>query len=92
VRLGLVLLAAVIVAGCASQFDVAGVEWGKPGATINQVTLDELECARDAADVGQTYDAIVGGVVDVVRVIIEERARTASFNDCMTSRGYTKRA
>ena len=90
-RLGLILLAVWAVAGCASQFDIAGTDWGKAGTTLNQVTLDELECAREAADAGRPPDLIVGGVVDVVRVVIEEGNRTATFNGCMTARGYTKR-
>ena len=90
-RLALALLAVLALAGCAARFDMAGTEWGKPGDGIYQVTLDELECARSAAGSGGTPDLVVGGLVDVVRVVIEEGARTGSYKGCMTAKGYARK-
>lgn len=90
-KLVLPLLALLALAGCASNLDVSGTAWGKPGAQAYQTSLDELECGRGAADAGWTPDLIVGGLVDVARVVVEERARTGSYNGCMTAKGYTRK-
>jgi hypothetical protein len=90
VRRALVLLAALALSGCASQLDIAGLEWGKSGVGTDQVTLDELECAREANEAGRPPDLFVGGLVDVARVIAEESIRTNAFNGCMKGKGYSK--
>jgi hypothetical protein len=91
VRLALVLTSLLALAGCAARLDEAGTAWGKAGAGIYQVTLDELGCARASAEAIQTYDFIVGGLIDVARVVVEERARAASYNGCMTAKGYARK-
>jgi hypothetical protein len=90
VRRALVVLFALVLAGCASHLDIAGEEWGKAGVGTDQVTLDGLECAREANEAGRPPDLFVGGLVDIVRVVIEEGNRTNTFNGCMKDRGYSK--
>lgn len=83
------LVAAVcVLAGCAPRFDVGGGEWAKSGAGIQQTTLDEMECARLASGAYWTPESFVGGLVDVVRVKIEDTQMTSAFNRCMDSKGY----
>jgi hypothetical protein len=81
---------ALVLGGCASNLDIAGLEWGKSGVATDQVTLDELECAREANEAGRPPDLFVGGLVDIARVVFEERARTGAFNGCMRGKGYSK--
>jgi hypothetical protein len=82
------VVALVIVAGCAPHFDIGGGEWAKPDAAVQQTTLDEMECARTASRAYGTPDLIVGGLVDVVRVKIEDGQMSGAFSECMRSKGY----
>ncbi|HXH84015.1 MAG TPA: hypothetical protein VNN07_13970 [Candidatus Tectomicrobia bacterium] len=82
------LVLAISMAGCGVRHDLAGDAWAKPDATIQQVTLDEIECARLARDAGQTPELIVGGLADVGRYVVEERQRGAAYSGCMTAKGY----
>jgi hypothetical protein len=76
------------LAGCAPQFDIGGGDWAKPGAGIQQITLDEMECARTASRAYSTPESFVGGLADVVRVKIEDSQMTSAFDRCMESKGY----
>jgi hypothetical protein len=87
----IVVLALVSFGGCTAAFDVTGREWQKAGADLPQVTLDETECARNAFDAGDTPDLILGGVLDVVRLAVENSTQARTYRDCMTSRGYERR-
>jgi|GEM_PF-2372538 len=90
-----VVAAAVAMAGlggCTAALDLSGREWGKAGADIRQVTLDEIECVRAVSDAGQTPELYIGGVADAVRFGIRERVRARTYADCMTSRGYQRTA
>jgi hypothetical protein len=82
------LAGALICAGCAPQFDISGGDWTKPGAQVQQTTLDETECARTASRAYGTPDLVVGGLVDTVRVKIEDGQMSGAFNECMRSKGY----
>jgi hypothetical protein len=82
------LMVMVTIGGCTIRHDLAGDAWVKPDATIQQVTLDEMACVRDARDAGQTPDLVVGGVLDVGRYVAEERQRAAAYRDCMDAKGY----
>ena len=78
----------LLFAGCAPHFDIGGGEWAKPGAQVQQTTLDEMDCARTASRAYWTPDLIVGGLVDVVRVKIEDAQMSSAFSGCMRSKGY----
>ena len=78
----------LVLAGCAPHFDIGGGDWAKPGAQVQQTTLDETECARTASRAYGTPDLIVGGLADVVRVKIEDTQMTTAFSGCMRSKGY----
>ena len=63
--LRLVVIVALL-AGCTRIIDVSGTEWRRANASLYQVTLDEVECARDTVNAGDLPDTIVGGVVDAL--------------------------
>jgi len=85
-------LAAVVLAlaGCAPHFDLGGGDWAKPGAQVQQTTLDETECARLASRAYGTPDLILGGLLDVGRIAVQESRQQAAFDGCMTSAGYQR--
>lgn len=89
-RLGIALLGLLILTGCSAKYDLAGTAWAKPNTMVQEVTLDEIDCAREAREAGYTPDLIVGGVVDVGRYFYEERQRFGTYERCMTSRGYAR--
>lgn len=84
----LLLAVAVVLVGCTRILDIAGVEWRKANATIQQVTYDEVECARATESAGKLPDTIVGGVADMIVRPMEDRRRGAAYDECMRSRGY----
>jgi len=83
------LLAAVpLLTGCV--LDLRGTEWKKPGAMFQDVSLVETECARKALELGTGPDLILGGLLDVGRIAVQESRQANAFNDCMTSAGYQR--
>ena len=86
-RVAIVSLA-LLLAGCA--LDLGGVEWRKPGAMVQEVTVVEVECARKALEIGPGPDLILGGLLDVGRLAIQELRQATAFNSCMTSAGYQR--
>jgi hypothetical protein len=88
VRAIAILLLAAAAGGCAAELDVSGAKWKKKGASFNQVTFDETECARSASDAGKTPDLIVGGLLDIARNTVRERGRQGTYEKCMKDRGY----
>ena len=80
--------AVLLVAGCAPHFDIGGGDWTKSGAQVQQTTVDEMECARTASRAYMTPDLVVGGLVDVVRVAIENGQMERAFSGCMRAKGY----
>jgi len=82
------LLALLLLAGCTTKYDLIGADWTKPGTLTQQTTQDEMDCVRDAREAGWTPDLIVGGVVDVARVVIEEGQRSGAYKRCMVAKGY----
>ncbi len=87
-RLALGGLAVLLASGCTTHLGLRGDEWAKPGATVSQVTWDEINCVRDATDAGQTPDLVVGGLVDIPRLVIREGGRKTAYDHCMTKKGY----
>jgi len=77
----------VLGAGCASV-DATGSGWTRPGAGVQEVTLDAMGCARAAEDAGHTPDLILGGVVDVARLVVENAHERRAYERCMSGRGY----
>jgi hypothetical protein len=78
----------LLLAGCAPHFDIGGGEWAKPGSAIQQTTLDEMDCARTASRAYATPDLVLGGLLDVVRVKLEDAQMTSAFSGCMRGKGY----
>jgi hypothetical protein len=79
---------ACALTACAPTFDIGGGEWTKAGTQVQQVTLDEMECARVASRAYWTPESFVGGVADAVRVKIEDGQMTSTFSQCMENKGY----
>jgi hypothetical protein len=87
----LVIALAVLASGCTTM-DLDDV-WAKPGGTRQQTTWDDWQCRREVHDrTPETYDTIVGGVADAVRVYVEEHMRLATYTECMRARGYERTA
>jgi hypothetical protein len=83
------LLAAILLlTGC--TLDLRGTEWKKPGAMFQDVSLVETGCARKAFEIGPGPDLILGGLLDVGRIAVQESRQANAFNDCMTSAGYQR--
>jgi hypothetical protein len=78
----------VLLAGCTRVIDISGAEWRRTGASIQQVTFDEVECARETVDAGDMRDTIVGGIVDAFVVPLEDRRRGQAYDHCMLAKGY----
>jgi hypothetical protein len=89
-RLVIALLVLGTLTGCTAKYDLSGAEWKKPGALIQEVTYDEMECVRAARDAGATPELFVGGLADVGRTVAEEGQRTGTFRSCMLAKGYQK--
>jgi hypothetical protein len=85
-KAALVLAAVVALSGCTTVHDPA--DWTKTAVTMQQLTFDEVECERLSRDIPGTYDLIVGGIVDVPRIVIENGQREHIYSDCMRERGY----
>ena len=84
-----VLVAAIgALTACAPKFDIGGGDWTRAGAHIQQVSLDEMECARLASRAYSTPESFVGGLADMVRVKIEDGQMASAFSQCMESKGY----
>ena len=82
------LLALTLLAGCSTKYDLSGAGWPKPGATIQGVSEDGMDCVREAREAGATPDLVVGGLVDVGRYAIEEGQRRGAYERCMATKGY----
>ena len=82
------LVMVVLLAGCTRVIDISGAEWRRDGASIQQVTLDEVDCARETVYAGDIRDTIVGGIVDAFVVPLEDRRRGKAYDNCMLARGY----
>lgn len=87
-RLLLVATAAVLLAGCA--LDLSGSTWNKPGAMFQEVTAAEMECARKTYAIGTGPDLVLGGLLDVQRLVVKESRQQRTFASCMTSAGYAR--
>src|SRR6185436_2395404 len=87
----LLIVLMVTLSGCITRvLDISGTEWRRPSATIQQITYDETECARASEFDGNLPDTYVGGLADLVVLILEEKLRGSSYDRCMTSRGYER--
>ena len=87
-RLAMTLLVLTTLTGCTVKYDLQGTDWKKSNTMLPQTTQDEMDCVRDAREAGWTPDLIVGGVVDVARVVIEEGQRSGAYKRCMVAKGY----
>lgn len=83
-----VMAAGLLLTGC--TLDLRGTEWQKQGATFQEVTLVEVECARKAFQIGPGPDLILGGLLDVGRIAVQENRQSNAFSDCMTGAGYER--
>jgi hypothetical protein len=87
-RLAALVAGLLLLVGCTRVLDISGSEWRKANASIQQVTYDEVECARASEKAGDLPPTIVGGAADAVVRILEDRRRGAAYDACMRSLGY----
>ena len=83
-----VMAAVLLLTGC--TLDLRGTEWNKPGVMFQEVSLVETECARRAFEIGPGPDLILGGLLDVGRIAVQESRQANVFSDCMRSAGYQR--
>ena len=79
---------AVLLTGCV--LDLRGTEWQKPGAMFQEVSAVEVQCARQAFEIGPGPDLILGGLLDVGRIAVHEVRQANAFSDCMKTAGYER--
>jgi hypothetical protein len=82
------LVAELSITGC--TLDLPATEWKKPGAKFQQESLVEVESARKAFEIGPGPDLILGGLLDVGRIAVQESRQSNAFDDCMTGAGYQR--
>jgi hypothetical protein len=87
-RVALLAAAVVLLSGCTRVLDIAGVEWTRANTSLQEETLDEVECVRETEGAGDLVDTVVGGLADAVVVVLEERRRGAAYDRCMVAKGY----
>jgi hypothetical protein len=87
-RLVALLAGVLLLTGC--TLDLRGNEWRKPDARNPDVSLAEVQCARKAFEIGPGPDLILGGLLDVGRVAVQESRQANAFDDCMTSAGFQR--
>src|SRR5207245_2399032 len=64
--------------------------WKKSRAMVQQVTADEMACARQTYEIGYAPDLVVGGLLDVLRLAVNEARLQRAFRSCMTRTGYVR--
>ena len=82
------LSAALLLTGCTLDLDAA--HWAKAQTLPQQVTADEYLCAHRALLIGPGPDLVLGGLLDVLRLALQERRQDSTFDGCMASQGYAK--
>ena len=65
-------------------------QWTRPATSLAQITADEVDCDRASRDAGWTPDLILGGVLDIVRVMIERGQVEGAYAACLRARGYSR--
>ena len=85
-KLGLWLGAALVATGC-TTIDLDRT-FTKPQGSGVQTSWDEWQCRREVEDSPRTPDLIIGGVTDIVRIMLETDQRDRQLGDCMEARGY----
>ncbi len=87
----LVLVTSLALTAC-TTFDLDDV-WSKSGATTQVATRDDWECRREAYEkIYPSPDMYVGGVMDAVRVVLDDARSDKTYAECMKGRGYSKTA
>ena len=84
----LVVIVVLLGSACTRVLDISGADWRRQGTSIQQVTLDEMECARSSEKDGDLPDTVIGGFADLVVVSLEDKLRGASYDRCMQKKGY----
>lgn len=83
----LLVAGALLGAGCTTT-SVVPQSWAKPDASVQQVTLDDVQCRRAAQTIGNGPGTIVGGVADAVVVTLQHVRREKTYARCMEANGY----
>lgn len=84
------LLIIVLFSACTRVLDISGSDWRRAEASFQQVTLDEVECARGSDHAGDLPDTVVGGIADTIVVPLEDARRGAAYDRCMEKKGYAR--
>ena len=85
----LIAALAVLAAGC-TTLDLDDV-WTKPDASVMLTSRDDWDCRHEVDQTApRTPDLFVGGLVDLGRIVVEERERDRTYARCMEARGYRR--
>ena len=80
---------ALAVTGCTTS-TIVPQAWTKPGASVQQVTYDDIQCRRAGDDtINEGSGTIVGGFADAILVTMQHVRREQTFARCMEANGYT---
>ena len=89
-RLSVSVLVLLLLSACTRVLDISGTDWRRQGASFQQVTLDEVECARGSDHAGDLPDTVVGGIADAIVVPLADARRGAAYDRCMETKGYAR--
>ena len=85
--------AAAALGGCFSiRVELAGRAWTRPDTTIRRVTLDEMDCARQARETPRAPGSLLGGLADIAPAARDGARITTAFEGCMMALGYAPAA
>ena len=87
-RFTTVIAIALLATGC-TTWDL-GTRWTRPNTMMQQMTYDNVNCARLDEEVKRSPETILGGVLDLGVLTASEIARISRYNECMTSKGYVR--
>ncbi len=64
--------------------------WTKADLDMRQFAADEHRCYVTAVAMPSSPDLIVGGLVDVARIFIDDASRSSAYYACMARHGYRR--
>jgi hypothetical protein len=89
VRSAALALALLVATGCTTYLGRPD-QWKRPAVSMQQLTFDDYRCDEASAAAWATPDLFVGGVVDAVRVWVDQWFVRNAYVSCMTKLGYRR--
>jgi hypothetical protein len=89
VRYAALALGVLVATGCTTYLG-RPEQWKRPAVSMQQLTFDDYRCDEASAAARVTPDLFVGGIVDGVRVWVDQLFVRNAYVACMNRRGYTR--